>query len=1006
MNHIFRTVWNEHLQTWVAASETTRTARKKSCRLAAVLGLLCGSGLLASGSAWAQYGNAWASYSLPDGQTVTSPVGTYIAAAVYAGNPGFNIGDVTLTVRNATIDLAQTGVATAQRVATGTPDAIMRTELSNSTIYLRNPNQTDWGPIGVLSESYADNTKHQIDIAASRVYVVSPATWNNGAVGVLATSWRNANLPGDVTIGLHGTGNVVDVINNGNGRTVGIEAGGSGPNAAHPANTFAVSEEQAGSIRVTSTNAANAGSTNGIYAKMSTPFSFVNISLKSDLSVDSQGSGDTTGIDVTSREKTDIVVNGKISVNAANAAASAFGIRVDSQKDSAVAIAAAGSLQSSGKGLLLSSANAAAITVDGKIDATQNAIEVTQAKTLTLTGSGAIRSTAGNAIDLSGMSDATATADLNLHGDVQATTAGQYALLGGAARTNVIANAGQLTGNVKLGGNDDTLTLKNDVVFTGVPQFDGGAGQDTLNFDALANPAHIYTAATDDLAKGNNMVNWETINLRGSRANLNGDLFAAGTPGALNLQDGAATLAIAATNPNLYGNVTNAGTISWINLGNTLNVVGNYQGIAGSKLVMETKLGDDASPTDKMAVTGNVTGTSALDIRNAGGTVAQTVRGIQVIQVGGASAAGAFTLAHAVEAGAYQYLLRQGDALGGDTPSWYLTSQLLPVNPPVNPPAPVAYRPAVANYIGGQAVMAFQGMAQLDTLHQRMGEQRVMDEEGRLTWLRPSFTRQEADGKTRFGYRADLTGLQLGREVYLSRDDAGTAQRGAVTFDYASVRADFNDRLRPQGGLSAHTGQLDGQSLAVGGTYTRMAQDGGYLDLVGQLSSLRSRFSDVNQHHGVQDGWRLGLSVEGGKPVAQWGDWRLEPQGQLLYLSTWNQKFNDGVSDIGAYRSEQLRGRLGLRLFRDRQSEGEHGQFYGIVNVLHDVLPQRSVPIGGTKVKERFARTWGEVGLGGLRQIRKNGHLYADLRYRQALEAGAPQVASGFTLNAGLKIAF
>ena len=74
--------------------------------------------------------------------------------------------------------------------------------------------------------------------------------------------------------------------------------------------------------------------------------------------------------------------------------------------------------------------------------------------------------------------------------------------------------------------------------------------------------------------------------------------------------------------------------------------------------------------------------------------------------------------------------------------------------------------------------------------------------------------------------------------------------------------------------------------------------------------------------------------------------------------------------------------------------------------MLHDVLPQRSVPIGGTKVKERFARTWGEVGLGGLRQIRKNGHLYADLRYRQALEAGAPQVASGFTLNAGLKIAF
>ena len=65
-------------------------------------------------------------------------------------------------------------------------------------------------------------------------------------------------------------------------------------------------------------------------------------------------------------------------------------------------------------------------------------------------------------------------------------------------------------GNVKLGGNDDTLTLKNDVVFTGVPQFDGGAGQDTLYggdsddtlYGDLEDPTDASTAHNDTLMAG------------------------------------------------------------------------------------------------------------------------------------------------------------------------------------------------------------------------------------------------------------------------------------------------------------------------------------------------------------------------------------------------------------------------------------------------------------------------------------------------------------------------
>ncbi len=58
-------------------------------------------------------------------------------------------------------------------------------------------------------------------------------------------------------------------------------------------------------------------------------------------------------------------------------------------------------------------------------------------------------------------------------------------------------------------------------------------------------------------------------------------------------------------NSNITQNLTNAGGIYFQNLGQTVTVGGNYTGVAGSVIRLDTQLGDDNSPTDKLHVIGN-----------------------------------------------------------------------------------------------------------------------------------------------------------------------------------------------------------------------------------------------------------------------------------------------------------------------------------------------------------------------------------------------------------------
>lgn len=143
------------------------------------------------------------------------------------------------------------------------------------------------------------------------------------------------------------------------------------------------------------------------------------------------------------------------------------------------------------------------------------------------------------------------------------------------------------------------------------------------------------------------------------------------------------------------GSTTNfaGGIIAPGNSIGTLTINGDYTG-NGGLLEIEAELGGDHSPADRLVITGASAGETQVAVLNRGGIGAQTIDGIKIIEIGGASN-GSFSLLgdyvlngeQVVIAGAYGYALHKNGVGTPDDGDWYLRSALVnPPTPPVDPP--------------------------------------------------------------------------------------------------------------------------------------------------------------------------------------------------------------------------------------------------------------------------------------------------------------------------------
>ena len=96
---------------------------------------------------------------------------------------------------------------------------------------------------------------------------------------------------------------------------------------------------------------------------------------------------------------------------------------------------------------------------------------------------------------------------------------------------------------------------------------------------------------------------------------------------------------------------------------------------------------------------------------------------------------------------------------------------------------------------------------------------------------------------------------------------------------------------------------------------------------------------------------------------------------------------DDGVRKIKGQSDGTLRGRIGARLAWNSGNENlRTNTVYVAANVLHDFTGNDAkADLGRDRIKERFAKTWGEVSVGAQLPIGKSTYIYGDVSYERNL---------------------
>lgn len=441
---------------------------------------------------------------------------------------------------------------------------------------------------------------------------------------------------------------------------------------------------------------------------------------------------------------------------------------------------------------------------------------------------------------------------------------------------------------------------------------------------------------------------------------------------------------------------------------NTLTVTGDLD-TQNARILFNGALADDGSSIDRLHVQGDTRGNAELWVNNVGGQGAQTVNGIQVVQVDGASDAD-FLLGGRAVGGQYEYFLFKGGVADPADGDWYLRSEwreptdscdadpaaadctiTLPEQceldpalpqcgstppPPPPPPMPVL-RPEVGAYLANQ--VAATGMFGM-RLHDRTGgTARGQGEPG--AWVRAS--RSQADYGV-VGGQLEVSGdgnvLQLGTDLFAFGPE-GRAHLGLMA---GKGRTDSTVTSR----LTGYTarGTVQGRALGVYGSWLQdpVETSGLYLDGWVQYARFTSTVQGDALAKERYDSRAASASLEAGYTVKMVDGARttvfVEPQLQVGYtrFSAGDHTEANGTvvtgSDVGGLGS-----RVGVRVFGHAATDaGNRVQPFVAVNWLR-ASHGNSLRLDGERVSGGLPQDRYEAKAGASLQLGSRWTAWADL---------------------------
>ena len=442
---------------------------------------------------------------------------------------------------------------------------------------------------------------------------------------------------------------------------------------------------------------------------------------------------------------------------------------------------------------------------------------------------------------------------------------------------------------------------------------------------------------------------------------------------------------------------------------------------------------DDSGATDHIKITGDVTGATWVDgiiYGNINKPEENEVDSQSVIRVNGTIDLGSgFKGSAKVQSSASEAQLKRIEHEDGKTDFvWTLFAETKPdpvkpapidpiEPPPIDPiePAPTEpvkpinpvppkrvpiYAEPVSGYVQMPTANMELGFTTIGTLHERRSENQTnninsanntaFSDTQQQTWGRVVVEHLDKNGKKRLDTGGSQSVLQIGHDFILDNNAKTGARRHIGGYvSYGHNENDFRDQYRAENGYIVddhYTGKGRTDAVSIGGYGTFYGNNGGYVDLVSQVTYLRNKYNARSNESVHQNGWGAALSAEAGKSFIVYGNnWFVEPQAQLVYQYLSLDDFNDRYRHIDQHNPSALRGRMGMRFGYngDTTDNLPPSSFYGIANIWHDFVNPKSVDIGRDTLKEEYAKTWGEIGAGIQWSITRQSDFYGDVRYEK-----------------------
>ncbi|MES0530378.1 intestinal colonization autotransporter adhesin MisL [Citrobacter portucalensis] len=436
----------------------------------------------------------------------------------------------------------------------------------------------------------------------------------------------------------------------------------------------------------------------------------------------------------------------------------------------------------------------------------------------------------------------------------------------------------------------------------------------------------------------------------------------------------------------------------------TLTINEDFTG-NGGKLVFNTVLNDDTSETDKLKVLGNTAGNAFVAVNNIGGTGAQTIEGIEIIEVAGNSD-GTFEKAGRIVAGAYDYNV----VLKGS--NWYLTSFIPappdpedpdpvdpdPVDPidpdPVDPVDPIIpepeepvappvteqqYRPEAGSYLANNYAANTLFMTRL---HDRLGETQYVDMltgEKKVTslWMRNvgAHTRFK-DGSGQLKTQSNSYVMQLGGDL------AQWSSDGLDRWHLGAMAGYANSQNRTQSSLTGYhsRGQVTGYSVGLYGTWYANDADktGTYVDTWALYNWFDNKVMGQEQAAEKYKSSGITASVEAGYSFklgeSERNSYWLQPKAQVVWMDVQADSHREANGTrVKDNTDGNLMTRLGVKAFINGHNaidDGKSREFQPFVeaNWIHNTQTT-SVKMDDVSNDMRGTKNIGELKVGVEGQI-------------------------------------